>query len=1468
MLNQIILFSIRNKLIVGLFTLALIIWGAWSVTQLPIDAVPDITNNQVQVITTSPALAAQDIERLVTFPIEIGLANIPGLIELRSFSRFGLSIVTVVFKDEVDIYWARQQIAERLQNVNAQIPPGVGTPTMAPVTTGLGEIFQYTVVAKKGYEQQYPLTELRTIQDWIIRRQLLGTPGVADVSGFGGLVKQYKIAVDPDKLRSVNLTITDLFDALQRNNRNTGGAYIDKKPNAYFIRSDGLLKGAADIENVVVKLNQSGLPVRIRDVAAVQIGSAVRYGAVTRNGQGEVVGALVMMLKGENSSQVIKAVKEKIADIRKTLPQGVDIIPFLDRTKMVDSAIGTVTRNLAEGALIVIFVLVLVLGEWRAGFVVASVIPLALLFAIALMNVFGVSGNLMSLGAIDFGLIVDGAVIIVEATLHHMLLRNRDRTLSQAEMDEEVFESASRIRSSAAFGEIIILIVYLPILALAGVEGKMFRPMALTVAFAILGAFILSITYVPMVSALLLSKTIQHKNTLSDRFMRWLHRKYEPLLLRALRFRLPVLGVALALLAISVVLFNQMGGEFLPTLDEGDFAVETRVLTGSSLSQSADATTKAQQILLKQFPEVEQVIGKSGSGEIPTDPMPIEASDLMVILKPKSDWTSAGSRDELAEKMAEALSVIPGVAFGFQQPVQMRFNELMTGARQDVALKIYGEDLGELTRQAEKVAALIRRIDGAKDLYVEQVEGLSQILVKLDRNLIAKYGLNVDDINRTVNTAFAGQTTGQVFEGERRFDLVVRLAAGKRQSIEDVRNLYIATPTGPSSPGQQLPLSQLAEVTMEQAHNQIQRDNTRRRITLGFNVRGRDVESIITELQTNVARQIKLPPGYSITYGGQFENLVEAKKRLSIAVPIALALIFALLFFTFHSVRQSLLIFTAIPMAAIGGVFALLLRGMPFSISAGVGFIALFGVAVLNGIVLIAEFNRLRHEEGLTDLGEIIRRGTEVRLRPVIMTALVASLGFIPMAISTSGGAEVQKPLATVVIGGLITATLLTLFVLPILYTYFEKGLERPGSGKRLGTTTAQRTAMLVLGLLTASAAYAQPPTLRTLSIEQALQQATTRNAQLQLGNLSVSQQQALRPSAFDYGRTTLSSTLGQFNSRKFDNGFTISQILPNPALLRRQADLADASIQGRQNVVAVSRNQIQYEVKSTYYQLQYLHERERLYDQQDSVLAGFVQAATLRFRTGETGSLEKATAESQLADSRVRRAQNSASLVATRTQLQTLLNSPDALDATARPLVKRALSVAVDSSAWTANPLVAQLRQQILVAERSTQVERARLKPDFVLGLSTQTIIGSQLFDGNEYYYGPGHRFVSGQIGVSFPLIRGAQKARIEGARLGEQIAQTELVTQQRALQQQLTQAATQYEQYRSALIYYEQNGLTQARLILDNAQKAFRGGDIGYVEFSLAIQQALTIRSNYLDLLNQYNQSVLYIEYLLGQA
>lgn len=1049
MLDKIIHFSIKNKLIIGLFTLALIAWGSYSVTKLPIDAVPDITNNQVQIITVAPSQSALDIERLVTFPVELTMSTIPDIEEIRSFSRFGLSVVTIVFHDNVDVYWARQQVNERLVQATSQIPAGIGKPEMAPITTGLGEIYQYIVRPLPGYEKKYDAMELRSIQDWIVRRQLLGTPGVADVASFGGYLKQYEIAIDPDKLRSYDLGLGDIFTALEKNNQNTGGAYIDKKPNAWFIRSEGLINSVDDIGKIVVRNTETGFPVLIRNVADVRFGSATRYGAVTYNNEGEVVGAIVLMLKGENSNAVVNRVKEKMEQIRKTLPQGVTIEAFLDRSALVSRAIGTVEKNLIEGALIVIFVLVLFLGNLRAGLIVASVIPLAMLFAVSLMHVFGVSGNLMSLGAIDFGLIVDGAVIIVEATLHHITGRSLHARmgslrLTQQQMDDEVYQSASKIRTSAAFGEIIILIVYLPILALVGIEGKMFKPMAQTVSFAILGAFILSLTYVPMMSALFLSKSTEHKRNFSDRMMDLFHRLYEPVINRALKHKFIIVASSVVLFGISLILFLRMGGEFLPTLEEGDFAVETRVLTGSSLSYTVEASQKAAEILLREFPdEVKEVVGKIGAAEIPVDPMGLEACDLMIILKDKGEWKKATNREELAEKMGQALEALPGVTFGFQQPIQMRFNELMTGVRQDVAVKIFGEDLDVLTDLSQQVAKIVGSVQGARDLYVEQVAGLPQIVASINRDEVAKYGLNVEDINRAINTAFAGQSAGLVFERERRYDLTVRLVSQSRQNIEDVRNLFVSSPKG-----EQIPLKQLAEVEFRMSPNQIQREDAKRRIIVGFNVRGRDVASVVEDLQQKIDQQIDFPAGYYPTYGGQFENLKEAQARLSVAVPVALLLILMLLFFTFHSIRQSLLIFTAIPMAAIGGVFALLLRDMPFSISAGVGFIALFGVAVLNGIVLIAEFNRLK-KEGVSDLKEVVLKGTFVRLRPVLMTAAVASLGFLPMALATSAGAEVQKPLATVVIGGLISSTLLTLIVLPCLYIYFEK----IGS-KRLNTSS------------------------------------------------------------------------------------------------------------------------------------------------------------------------------------------------------------------------------------------------------------------------------------------------------------------------------------------------------------------------------------------------------------------------------
>ena len=1035
MLNKIIEFSIKNKFIIILMTLGLIIYGIFEVKKLPIDAVPDITDNQVQIITVSPSLGAPDVERFITFPLEQANNNIAGIKEMRSFSRFGLSVITIVFKDDVDLHLARQQVAERLQQVAKDIPQNLGTPTMAPISTGLGEIYQYAIRPKKGYEHRYNAMQLRTIQDWVVRRQLLGTEGVADVASFGGDLKQYEVAVNPSALKSMGVTMAEVFDALSKNNQNTGGAYIEKGPNVLFIRTEGLLANLQDIENTVIKNLQDGTPMYVKNIGTVQFGKAIRYGAMTYNGQGEVAGAVVMMMKGANSNEVIAKVKTRIEEIQKTLPEGVKIDAFLDRTKMVNNAIGTVEHNLMEGALIVVFVLVLFLGNFRAGFLVASIIPLAMLFAIIMMNIFGVSGNLMSLGALDFGLIVDGAVIIVEAVLQrlqHMKAFNNQK-ISQQTMDNEVYTSASKMMNSAVFGQIIILIVYLPILTLEGVEGKMFKPMAQTVIFALLGAFILSLTYVPMMSSLVLSKKITDKKTFSDKMMLKLEDLYDKWISKVLNVPNMIFFSIVGLFLVAVFVMTRLGGEFIPTLPEGDFAVDTRVLPGSNLKTSTEAILKSQQVLLKKFPEIEKIVGKTGSSEIPTDPMPIDASDMMVILKPREEWKSAKTYDELAEKMsAELKKNIIGVTWSFQYPVAMRFNELMTGARQDVVCKIYGENLDTLKVYAEKLGEISKKINGAQNIYVEPISGMPQIVITYDRSALSQYGLNLGDVNNIVNTAFAGQSAGSVYEGEKKFDLVVRLNGDQRQNVDNVNNLLISTPSGI-----EIPLSSVAKVELKESVNQIQRENAQRRIIVGFNVRDRDIQSTVEDLQQQVDKNLKLPAGYSLTYGGTFENLQQAKARLGIAVPVSLLLILLMLYFAFNSIKYGLLIFSAIPLSAIGGILSLAMRGMNFSISAGVGFIALFGVAVLNGIVLVAEFNRQKQLN--LDLKSAVKSGGISRLRPVLMTAFVASLGFLPMAISNGEGAEVQRPLATVVIGGLLLATFLTLFLLPVMYIWFEK---------------------------------------------------------------------------------------------------------------------------------------------------------------------------------------------------------------------------------------------------------------------------------------------------------------------------------------------------------------------------------------------------------------------------------------------
>lgn len=1062
MFQKLITYSIRHKLVIGVLSIALAIWGVWSLMHLPFDSTPDITDNQVQVITQAPSLGAQEVEQYVTTPVEMALANIPRIQERRSISRSGLSVITLVFDDAADIYWARSQVSQVVEQLEKELPKNTET-EMGPIATGLGEIYHYTIRAKEGYEHKYSLTQLRTMQDWIVRKQLSGTPGVAEVSGWGGYVKQYEVAINTDQLNASGVSVSEVFDALQRNNANTGGSYIEENSNQYYIRGIGVVKNLEDVANITVK-TVDGTPVKVGDVAKVQLGHATRFGAVTRNGEGEVVAGIAIMLKGENFQEVIKNVKERINQIQKSLPEGVVIEPFIDRTNLVDRVEGTIARNLIEGGLIVIFVLVIFLGNWRAGLVVASVIPLSMLFAFGMMKTFGIDGNLMSLGAIDFGMIVDSAVIIVEAVVTHINTGHFSQpevraaylaqcqnggaatpfALTQKQMDEEVHFSASRIRQSAAFGEIIIMIVYIPLMTLVGIEGKMFRPMALTVFFAILGAFILSLTYVPMASSLMLSRKVHTRKTFSDRVIEKLQAWYRPVLDWVLARNKDVITGAVALFCVSIVGFKYLGGEFIPSLEEGDFAVEMSMSQGTSLSQMVESCTKAEKLLKKEYPEIKQVVSRIGSAEIPTDPMPVERADIMIALKPKAEWTSAKTTPELMEKMEETLSAIPGLEAEISQPIQMRNNELLTGIKQDVAIKIFGEDLDVLTQQAGKVKKMIENVPGVSGIFVEEVAGLPQIQVKYNHEKMAAYGVSVDDISEILETTFAGAVAGSLYEGDKKFDIVLRMDPSQR-NVESLEQLSI-----PLKDGTDIPLSQVADIDYSPAPAQVSHEDGARRIYVGFNVKGRDVQSTVEDIQEILDEKLKLPDGYYYNYGGEFENLQSATNRLMVVIPIALVIILLLLYATVKNVRESLFVFSAIPLAAIGGVWALWLRGMPFSISAGVGFIALFGVAVLNGIVLIGQMNQMQREEktadklsasiGVTELiHHRIIESCMVRLRPVLMTALVASMGFLPMALSQGDGAEVQRPLATVVIGGLITSTLLTLLVLPAIYKTFTK---------------------------------------------------------------------------------------------------------------------------------------------------------------------------------------------------------------------------------------------------------------------------------------------------------------------------------------------------------------------------------------------------------------------------------------------
>lgn len=1440
MLNKIIDFSINNKFIIGLFTLALIVFGVYEVKQLPIDAQPDITSNQVQVITVAPSFGAEDIERLVTFPIEQATANIAGITELRSFSRFGLSLVTIVFNDDTDVYWARQQVSERLLQVSGQIPEGIGEPQLGPISTGLGEIYQYVVRPAEGYENQYDATELRTIQDWIVRQQLISVPGVADVSSFGGKLKQYEIAINPQRLQSFNLTINDLFSALEQNNQNTGGAYIENGPTSMFIRSEGLIGSIEDIQNIMVKRFNAGTPLLLKDVAEVRLGHATRYGAMTYNDQGEVSGAIVMMLKGENSNEVVVRVKERIEEIKKTLPEGVVIEPFLDRKKMVDNTIHTVEVNLLEGALIVVFVLVLFLGNLRAGLIVASVIPLSLLFAIIMMNMFGVGGNLMSLGALDFGLIVDGAVIIVEAAMHQLLFTNKfgkNLRLSTEDMNATVGNAAKKMVNSAVFGQIIILIVYLPIFSLEGIEGKMFKPMAQTVAFALIGAFIMSLTYVPMMTSLILSKKKKTKPNASDRVMEKVEIKHHNLLIKAIKARKVILSSVIAMFVLAVFLMSRLGGEFIPSLEEGDFAVEARVLPGTNISTTIDYTSKAAKILKERFPEVEKVVTKIGSGEIPTEPMPMDAGDMIIVLKPKKEWTSAETFPELSEKMSAAVSEIPGLTTSFQYPVQMRFNELMTGARQDVVVKIFGENLDSLAYYAQKLGTVIQKVDGAQDLYIEPINGIPQVVITFNRALLAQYGLSIGEANRIINMSFAGQTTGNVFEGERRFDLTVRLDEKSRSTIEDIRNLLV-----PTANGIQIPLHQIADVSFKSTPNQIQRENAKRRIIIGFNVKDKDVQTVVEELQTKVEAEIKLPSGYFTNYGGAFENLNQAKQRLSIAVPIALVLIFLMLFFAFRSIKYSLLIYTAIPLSSIGGVYFLVLRDMPFSISAGVGFIALFGVAVLNGIVLVSEYNRLK-EQGIQNTTRIVLMGTRTRLRPVLMTAFVASLGFLPMALSNGSGAEVQRPLATVVIGGLLIATFLTLFVLPILYILFEKvTVKTTNKNNRMNRIkTTLIVALVSMGLPAVAQQKLTYQEMMTIGVKNSLSVKQSR-LETQFYQNNSKAQLSIQP-------TDISVEFGDVNTNVFDQKISVEQRFLFPTFYKKQKEWNQQMIRSAQAQEKVTEKWLEQQLANLYVEWQYIQLKLQINKENQSIYQDFLKKATLRLDKGASNRSEVSTATlrfQKIANEGIAlQAQQDRILL----ELKNILQLNEAFELNTEEMYFKIPLQFINGS----HALIVHQEELLKASTLQLEVEKTKKLPEFSVGYYNQSF---REINAN--------RFQSFMVGVAVPIFQGSNNAAVKSAQTRVSMQENEVQIQKNTIQNQLEQLQREVKAYDEVIQSFKTIQIPEATVLQKTIQQQLTSGEINFLDWVILNDQIIDLYNQLAEQLFTRNIKAVSFNYL----
>jgi heavy metal efflux pump (cobalt-zinc-cadmium) len=1435
MIDKIISYSIQNKLIIGLFTLALIAAGLWSMKKVPLDAVPDITNNQVQVITTAPNLGTTDIEQFVTYPVELAMSNLPGVNEIRSVSRFGLSVVTVVFDDDKGTYLPRQVVSEKLGEVAEQIPEGFGTPFMGPISTGLGEIYQYTLEVDPKFESKYSPTDLRSIQDWIVRRQMAMVPGVVEINSMGGNQKQYEVAIDPNRLLANQLSLAQVFDALKDNNENTGGAYIEKDHKANFIRGEGILRTKSDIENIVVSV-QNNTPILVKDIAEVRFGSAVRYGAFTKNGK-EAVGGIIMMIKDGNSNNVITDVKERIAQIQKSLPEGVSIEPLLDRSKLIEKTTSTVSGNLIEGGLIVIFILVILLGNWRGGLIVASTIPLSLLFAFIMMNIFGVWANLMSLGAIDFGIIVDGAVIIVESIVFY--LSRHLKKPSAEEMNELTKKSSSKMMNSAFFGQFIILIVFIPILALEGVEGKMFRPMAQTFAFALIGAMILCLTYVPMISSIFLKKSKNDKPGFGDKIVKGIQNFFEPILAAALRRGKIVLIGSVALLISSIVLFTRMGGEFIPQLDEGDLAFHAILKPGSSLSETVATTTRIEKLLKETYPEITTIASRIGVAEVPTDPMPMDIADVFVLLKPQDEWTSAENKDELIEKMKATVHTIPGVNYEFTQPIEMRFNELLTGVREDIAIKLFGEDLNILAAKAEEIGKIIAGTDGVADMKVEATAGLPQITVNYKSDMLARYGLNVVQLNQLVSSAFAGGTAGIIFEGEKRFDLVVRLNQINRTNINDIRELYITL-----SNGSQIPLREVADIKYEGGPMQISRENTARRTYVGINVRGRDIKSLVEEIQEKLDKNLDLPAGYYIRYGGAFENLERASKRLQVVIPIALGLIFLLIFFALKSMKQSIMIYMAIPFAAIGGIYSLWLRDMPFSISAGVGFIVLFGVAVLNGLVLISSLNELK-EEGITSIKDRILKGTRRRIRPILLTASTDVLGFLPMAISTSAGAEVQRPLATVVIGGLLTSTLLTLIVLPILYQWLENRSE-----KRLSKKVIPAVATVALLFFFSGNVSAQESITKEITLSKAIELAKNNYPSIEAARLEVERQKQLKKTSLDLGETVVSwgeDNKGGSEISTRTIGFEQSNIDIFSTGAKNKYQETQIELANTHKYLTIMN--VESAVRKSWNQAVINKKRLLLANELDSIYTGFERAAKLRYEAEATSKLEWLMATNQAKQIRIAMQESEAQYQNSLTELNFWLKADYKFEVSSS--LKDSKELNLNNSNLKNHPFMDLASKNTKAQEALVKVKQKALLPKLNLQYGIQKI-------GNQTGY------YSYQAGISIPLWNRPQKGRIKAAKANAQIASLQEEEQKMLLLNELKQVNQNYQQYYRSIDYFEKEALPIANEQIKGAQLAYKKGELDYLQFSKNLEEAIAIKQTYLNKLESYLEAINRVQFL----